>query len=201
MFEVGERGVDAEIVLIIKGSKFMSYYILTNDELKNILDRIIVFIENCDSKVSYLLSAFGVIFTILFTLKFPNLKFIECTLAQPSVSCLFILSLLGFVFSLMCFIKGLYHFTQVLIARTQCTHYQKSKLFFGHIATKYENYQEYLSDVNQITDDAYREDLSSQIYTNSQICNKKFEQYNIGFKFSIYSLPILIVTWTYLFQS
>lgn len=179
----------------------MSNSALTNDELKDVLDRTIGFISNCDSKVSYLLSTFGVIFTILLTLKFPSLKFINESLANVNMNYWVIFFILVMIISLFCFLKGFYHFTQVLFARIDCNNYTPSKIFFGHIGKYNPNYQSYLSSINNVSDEQFREDLASQIYTNSIICNQKFEHYNKGFKFSIYSLPIVIVTWSYLFQS
>lgn len=179
----------------------MSNSAITNDELKDILDRIIGLISNCDSKVSYLLSTFGVIFTILLTLKFPSLNFINENLTKPNVSCWVIFVILAMIVSLFCFLKGLYHFTQVLFARIDCNNYTPSKIFFGHIGKYNTDYKSYLSSINNVSDEQFRVDLSSQVYTNSIICNEKFKHYNKGFKLSIYSLPIVIVTWSYLFQS
>jgi hypothetical protein len=173
---------------------------LTNDELKEILDRIVAFIANCDSKVSYLLSVFGVVFTILLTLKFPNLNFINITFSKLPINYWVIGVILIMVVSLLFFLKGLYHFSRVLFARIECSNYSPSKIFFGHISKYNPDYNHYLLSINNTTVEQYREDLASQIYTNSIICNKKFENYNTGFKCSIYSLPILIVSWSYLFQ-
>lgn len=173
---------------------------LTNEELKETLNRIIGFISNSDSKVSYLLSTFGVIFTILLTLKFPNLNFINGMLSTSPMSCFGLAMIAIMCISLISFLAGLYHLTRVLFARVECNSYAPSKIFFGHISTYSPNYQYYLSSINNVTEEEYRKDLASQVYTNSVICDQKFKHYNKGFKLSVYSLPTLIITWSYLFQ-
>ncbi|OOH86189.1 hypothetical protein BMT54_11255, partial [Pasteurellaceae bacterium 15-036681] len=107
---------------------------LTNEELKQILDRIIGFISNCDNKVSYLLSFLGVISTILFTVKSPNMVFIKSSISQNPINPIFFFGILGFIISIIFFIKGLYHLTQALVAKTNCDEYERSVMFFGHIA-------------------------------------------------------------------
>ena len=48
------------------------------NELNVILERIVTFISNCDTKVSFLLSSLGVVMTILFTLKPIKFDLIKC---------------------------------------------------------------------------------------------------------------------------
>lgn len=171
------------------------------DKLHLTLDRTIGFISNCDTKVSFWLSSLGVIFTILFTVKIPHFNFIveKVSSLQSNIDGYFILGVFAFCLSLCLTVRGIYFLTQVLIAKTECNGYPNSKIFFGHIA-KFSNYRDYFDKVQLTNLEQYKEDLISQIYTNSQICNEKFKNYNKGAKSCIYALPFLIWSWSYIFQ-
>lgn len=161
------------------------------DKLHSILNRNIDFISKCDTKVSFWLSVMGVIFTILFTVRTPNLEYIN----ENGINFM----VLMFIISSFSMMIGIYFLIKVLIAKIECNNYSNSKIFFGHIA-RYSNYRDYLKELTRTNVDDYKEDLVSQIYTNSVICNEKFNSYNKGAKLCIYSLPILILSWSYIFM-
>ena len=76
---------------------------------------------------------------------------------------------------------------------------RKSNIFFGHIAL-HENQQAYWKCLKATNLNKYIEDLVSQIYINSKICEQKFKNYNKGVKMSGISIIFLLVSWLYIFQ-
>ncbi|MGE6325493.1 hypothetical protein ACQKDA_06465 [Psychrobacter sp. NPDC078370] len=169
-----------------------------NEILEKNLERIIGFVANCDSKVSYLLSAVGVILTILFTVKPMNLTFLKSALGSDETNVLLGFSMLAIILSLFYFLQGVYQLSQALTARTKIhSGNSSSMIFFGAISAQAGSH-DYLQSIEK-TDYSYREDLACQIYINSKICTEKFEKYNKGFKFILLSLPFLIISWCYLF--
>ena len=169
-----------------------------NEILEKNLERIIGFVANCDSKVSYLLSAVGVILTILFTVKPMNLTFLKSALGSDETNVLLGFSMLAIILSLFYFLQGVYQLSQALTARTKIhSGNSSSMIFFGAISAQAGSH-DYLQSIEK-NEYSYREDLACQIYINSKICTEKFERYNKGFKLILFSLPLLVVSWSYLF--
>ena len=97
---------------------------------------------------------------------------------------LFIFMLI-FLVSAICFIIGLYFLSKALMAKITNNEDRKSNIFFGHIASN-RNQQAYLNRLEATNLNKYIEDLVSQIYINSKICEQKFKNYNKGVKISWY---------------
>lgn len=173
-----------------------------NDKLHSILERVIGFIGNCDTKVSFWLSSLGVIMTILSAVNPPTLGFIRktVTLSPRNLEQEILLFIFFAVFciSLCRFFIGLYFFSKALTANIKLESYT-SNIFFGHIALK-ESYTDYITSLENTSLEEYLKDLASQIYVNSTICKNKFTYYNKGVKFCSYSLIFLIFSWLYIFQ-
>ncbi len=171
---------------------------VSNEMLEKTLDRTIGFIANCDSKVSYLLSAVGIILTILFTVKPTNLTFLKTALNSNDSYVFLGFGVLGFILSAFYFLKGIYHLSQALTAQTGLhSENSKSMIFFGAISAQGGS-QNYLLSINK-SEYSYREDLACQIFLNSKICDEKFKRYNNGFRLILFNLPILVISWAYLF--
>lgn len=171
---------------------------ISNEILEKNLDRIIGFIANCDSKISYLLSSIGIILTILVTVKPTNLNFLKSALNSDETNILLGLSVLAIILSSFYFLKGVYRLSQALTARTKIhSGNSSSMIFFGAISAQAGSH-DYLQNIEK-NEYSYREDLACQIYINSKICTEKFERYNKGFKLIIFNLPFLVISWCYLF--
>ncbi|MGP5514784.1 hypothetical protein [Psychrobacter alimentarius] len=173
---------------------------ISDEILEKNLERIIGFVANCDSKISYLLSSVGIILTILVTVKPTNLTFIKIAFYGHSDKLYWFLFLgsLGLTFSSFYFLKGIYHLSQALTARTEIhSGNSKSMIFFGAISVQ-EGSNAYLQNIEK-NEYSYRDDLACQIYINSKICTEKFKRYNKGFKLILFSLPFLVISWCYLF--
>ncbi|MCT4606322.1 MAG: hypothetical protein N4A64_09515 [Marinisporobacter sp.] len=168
-----------------------------NDAL-DILDRIIGFVNNCDTKASIMLGIYGVLSTILFTSKgIIKLKNIIITSWKNGMR-YDILYLILIVFSSIVFVFGIYKLFQVLFPKTDCSDKQQdeldldSKVFFGNIA-KNPTYKQYKEKLLNCNDDDYINDIISQIYLNAFICDAKFKNYKIGFLTSFIGCILFVV--------
>lgn len=173
---------------------------ISDEVLEKNLDRIIGFVANCDSKVSYLLSAIGIILTVLLAIKPTNLTFIKSAFYGHSdkLYWFLFLGLVGLALSSYYFLKGIHHLSQSLMARTEIhSENSSSMIFFGAILAQRDGHN-YLQNIEK-NEYSYREDLASQIYVNSEICTEKFKRYNKGFKHILFSIPFLVIFWSYVF--
>lgn len=171
----------------------------TDDKYKN-LERVNFWVSNCDSKVSYLLTIQGIILTIIFTssyagrlvvtlsyrLTFNNfgwdsfLRFVE----GISLYSFIILILISF-----------YNAYLTLRARLDPKIFQEpglvtnSVLFFETIANRsfndFQTDQQMTTNVNSTKLD---NDIDSQIFINSKICQLKFKHYNLTLKYCKFAL-------------
>jgi hypothetical protein len=181
----------------------------TDDKYKN-LDRVNFWITNCDSKVSYLLTLQGIILTIIFTSSYAGRLVV-------TLSYKFTFADFGW-YSFLRFIEGvslytfivfilasLYNAYSTLRARLDPKIFQevglvtKSVLFFGAIAnrsfTDFQTDQQTMTNLNSNTLD---DDIDSQVFINSKICQLKFNYYNMTLKYckfaAIGGLIYLIMT-------
>lgn len=173
---------------------------LTKEEALYTLDRTIGFVNTCDSKSSVILGVFGVMVTILFSGEGINeLKLIIKSAITENTSCgAFYLIFLFIAFSTLCI--GIYKLLIVLFANTNCGEKNHeglendSKIFFGSIS-KNVNFKQYKEKLLTYSEDDYMNDIISQIYINSVICNKKFENYKNGIKLSIAGFLAFVFMW------
>lgn len=160
-------------------------------EANSILDRIIGFVEHCDSKASIMLGFISVLITItipsgimecfLFILKqlFSNLSITNI------FKILIILTPIAFILiSILLLIS-------VLSARTKVSDFDSS-VYFADIANN-ANKRMYADKFLGISEKEYLDDLLSQIYINSRICSNKFEKYNYGLKLGIIGVILIVV--------
>lgn len=161
------------------------------DDLQYTLDVVNSWVNNCDQKAGILLTVFGVAITVLATSDF--LKELRTYIFGPFVEywnnseSQLEFSLGRFtVFSLLVIAVGMlitscYYLFKAIAANTDYEKLRqenprmvaKSYLFFGSISSM--TYEEFRNDNISIKDD-----LKSQIYANSKIASKKFENYNEG---------------------
>ena len=87
---------------------------ISDEVLEKNLDRIIGFVANCDSKVSYLLSAIGIILTVLLAIKPTNLTFIKSAFYGHSdkLYWFLFLGLVGLALSSYYFLKGILSYAE-----------------------------------------------------------------------------------------
>lgn len=172
---------------------------ISTEILEKNLNRIIDLIKNCDTKVSYVLAITGIVISILFKVKTPNLYFIKKAISGDDLYWFFSIAILGLILTSFFCLKGIYCLTQALMAKSDINkENEQSLIFFGSIADKIKNGSDYLANFDSHNYD-YREDLACQIYINSTICTSKFKNYVKGLNLLRWSLPILIICWSYLF--
>lgn len=175
------------------------------DELKNNLDRVNMWIGNCDQKASFLLAAVGVMATVICTSDLAGL--VKNELVRPFVSywtngvgefsafnfvnALFLVAGLGCLFAAIIY---------ALLSLTATTNYEENKqkgmvekslLHYGSIAKM--TFEEY--DKSDIDKNA---DFKSQIYINSCICDAKFKKYKIALTLTLIAMPLLAIAFVLL---
>lgn len=175
---------------------------LNNEELNEILGRINKWIENCDSKVSHILAGIGALAGIVLATDYLSKIISIFYTACKNIGAWTIIYLLFFAFSLGLVIYGVFMLISVLFARVNIETFKAkglktdSLLFFSSIA-KNKSFLEYRNKVNVCSAEQLKDDLISQIYICSLICDKKFELYKKGLLavivgFNVFVLVIVI---------
>lgn len=160
---------------------------ITKDELTLRLDRVNGWINNCDQKSSILLAIEGVVLTILCTSDY--ITFIRQQLILPIYNyyktgngvfsiintiqifilvAMFILIFLSVFYSLQV-IKGTVDIK--LFKQSGLT--EKSLLHFTTISNR--GFNEFKKDITNQSEESMLNDLCSQVYINSSICDNKFK--------------------------
>ena len=167
------------------------------------LDRVINWVNNCDQKASILLALLGLVVTLVFTsdvfVKIDSIiitPFFTYLKTGEGYFCFIrtLLSILLFVslISVSLLIKYLIatlsaNLNYDKIRDKEPGMVEKSYIYFNSIANMKYN------DFNPSTD-AYYEDLRSQVYANSLICKKKFENYAKAIRCIYVALPSLFLS-------
>lgn len=157
----------------------------TREELTDILDRNTAWIENCDSKTSIILAGFGVIVGILLATDYAS-KFVSIFRYMASnVSFWSIVYLIFCVFAIGLILAGCVCWLTVLFARVNLDDFSDrgirsdSLVFFSSIA-KHKTLSLYKQNLEKCETAQINDDLISQIYICSIICDKKFKYYKLG---------------------
>ena len=166
----------------------------THEELKEILDRNTAWIENCDSKTSIILGSFGVIAGIFLATDYVSkFKGILCHMTS-NVFFWTIIYIIFCIFAISLILAGCVCWITVLFARVNPNEFSNrgiksdSLIFFSSIV-KHKSLSSYKQKLEKCETVQMEEDLISQIYICSIICDKKFKYYKLGlFLVSIGSL-------------
>lgn len=157
----------------------------TREELTDILDRNTAWIENCDSKTSIILAGFGVIVGILLATDYAS-KFVNIFRYMiNNVSFWSVVYLIFCVFAIVLILVGCVCWLTVLFARVNLDDFSDrgirsdSLVFFSSIA-KYKTLSLYKQNLEKCEATQINDDLISQIYICSIICDKKFKYYKRG---------------------
>lgn len=167
-----------------------------------ILDRTDSWINSCDNKLSILVGVCGVVLTLFITTESISKAygFIKTILfdVKNLYSYLFLAStaILVVTYGVTCF-----HVISSVVARVNIKKYSqeklsdKSNIFFGSIANR--KYGEYKASLSKSSDEEKMDDVISQIYINSLIAQKKYDQYNKSLIWMIVSAlaTILVIIW------
>lgn len=167
-------------------------------ELNRIYDRINGWIENCDSKVSTTLSGLGVFAGILLATDYIS-KFISiCRFVFDNISICSVTYLIVTAIALCVLICGAVLLVCVLFARIDPKDYEergvkKDSLIFFSAIVKNKNLSKYRAKLKKATCEQVNDDLVSQIYVCSLICDKKFTLYNKGLRLTFIGFFLLVV--------
>lgn len=158
------------------------------------LERNLGFISNCDNKASIILTAVGVLLTIILTSE--GLASIKDILKKSLSQITFLNFIYMFLFfsSVIILLSGILFLISVLIARSGISETKGSKnslIFFGGINSfnKIANYEKAIKKMDKKD---LLDDLISQIYINSKIATKKYRRYNLGLKFTVIGFFLFI---------
>ncbi len=177
----------------------------TKNQITNSIKRYEIishWINNCDSKSSFLLGFYGVILTVIASSKLiDNMKIIF--LLKPCVNCIDINSVINFILliTLIAFIfftiKCFYFIYYTLKARINPDLYSQNQLntnssvFFLTISkNRFEDFENRINNENKL---AFLNDINSQVYINSCIATQKFINYNKSLNATFFGLISLIV--------
>ena len=169
-----------------------------NEELNKILDRVNGWIENCDSKVSTILTGIGVLTGIILATDYLSKLISIFHAACQNISILTVIYLALSFLSLGVLICGVLMLVGVLLARVNIKEFKNkgvntdSLLFFSSIAQN-KNFSKYRDKVNECSKQQLREDLICQIYICSLICDKKFKLYKKGLLFAIVGFGVFVL--------
>lgn len=172
---------------------------LSEQDLKENLDRVNMWIGNCDQKASFLLTLVGIVLTIVFTSDAINK--IKIILIKPFISycregigsfdplnmLIATLLIVGFV----CVCVSIFFLLCCLWAKTDYDSMKKppmekkSLLFYGDIS-KMDYISFCMAEHNRIND------IRTQVYINSIICSKKFKNYKIALLLIFIAIPLLV---------
>lgn len=170
-----------------------------DQQLKDNLDRVNMWIGNCDQKASFILAIIGVVLSICFTSDL--FAFIKGNIVSPIISALdnstsiSLLTIFEALLLLMLFaflIMSVFRMIFALRAKpdlqiiSQPGMESNSMLHYQTIANM--SYREFCEKEVHILND-----LRSQFYVNSCICTSKFENYKRGVKCLEWSIIISIV--------
>ena len=173
---------------------------IRREDALDILDRTIGFINSCDNKAATVLGFFGVIIALIFT--FDGIssitEIIGCLIRN--VSFFYVLFLVFWFASLIVFGYGIYKLLSVLFAKIDCSDMMEddfemdSKIFFGDIA-KNVTFKLYKKKLLSCDSEMIINDIISQIYINSVICQRKFNRYNNGLRSVLLGFVCFTILW------
>lgn len=166
------------------------------------LERVNLWISNCDTKISFALALASAILGIFFTN--GNIKEslnkvlsivmnLDKSIILPTITIIFfIVFIISLLLSIYFLLKGLWGNFGSSLYREEKGLETKSLLFFKTISElKFDNYK---SKVININEEILENDYLSQVYINSVICKRKFKNYNRG----IICLGITLVSFMFL---
>ena len=174
-------------------------------QLENDLERVQNWINNCDQKASILLATIGILFGLFFSTdaifnkitEIPHklLKFWgnnECL--QFFIHSIILLILLA---TIVLIGLSLFYLLKTIKSKIDTSDYRDAicvnnhKTFFGSISATpfYAFHEERCCSTNN----ERFEELTSQLYINSKICNSKFQKYNKGLNLFLWGLLLICI--------
>lgn len=170
------------------------------DELNSILDRNSAWIENCDTKASIILGCIGVIASVFLASDYVATFYdiISAILGRTYISLGLFIFLTITMISLLGIILGCIFLVDVLIPKTNIKDFENrgvspnSVIFYSSIA-KIPSLTKYKNIIAKSSNDDLANEIISQIYVCSIICDQKFCSYKKGLKTCLISFFVFII--------
>ena len=191
---------DIHQTAIIQESIVVNETSFNGQDLKENLDRVNMWISNCDQKTSFVLAMLGVGITILFTSDF--VKYVRKTIIAPFKTYLcdniqnvnWLKCVIAFALIYVCIgvIITFYQLVKSLCAKTDIRRFiqqgieGKSMIHYETVANM--TYKEFCTSEVHIIND-----LRSQVYINSIICTAKFRYYKKAIETLLYTVSGVIL--------
>ena len=166
------------------------------DIATQVLERNIGFINSCDNKTSIILTAIGVVLTLIVTNKglYEIVETIEKCIT--SISLVRIIYLICFIFAIIIMGLGIFNLGSVLIAKTtenaEGIRNVQSHIFFSGIC-KNNNYEKYSKSFRSMNLEELLDETIEQIYINADIANNKYAKYNLGLKQIVMGFMLFVI--------
>lgn len=166
--------------------KNSNYKMQKKNDLIDRLDRILSWTNNCDTKTSIILATLGILTTLFgsefFIEKFKTIIFYNLVSIDFSKIIFLLLLITGFC----CYLIGLFFLIlelfPSLITKNNHNLTQSSTFFFGMIINK--ELSVFKQEILSLKIDEEIDDLISQVYINSVICERKYRFVKRGVFFS-----------------
>jgi len=173
---------------------------LCKEDLLGILDRIINFIHGCDNKTSIILGIFGALGAIFLTSDGIIIFQKRIEEIYNVSQCIGNAYLYLLYFLMLCLIIGLSSFIMVLFPRTKSkikkdTELKQDSVIFFKSISMNQDYESYKIKLINTNEKEYIDDIKSQIYINSYICNKKYIYFKVGLIISYSVLILFTLYW------
>ncbi|MDD3232213.1 MAG: hypothetical protein PHO06_02540 [Clostridia bacterium] len=165
------------------------------EEALNILSRIDGWINNCDTKFSIMLTLLGVFFGLTLSL-FSSFSILRTTIENWEATILLdkivditscSLVIIYIIFIILCTIFS------IIGINAKIKNKNNNPIFFGNIAQN-KNYKDFEVQIKKVSANEYLSLLNEQIFTNSQICTKKYEFYKKSLFCLLSAVLVAIIT-------
>ena len=194
-----------------RGNRKHNKIAYSKDDAYKTLDITNMWIENVDSKISYALAFIGVVLGFIMAEEKPIdigdtvidilekiISFFSSTNRVLNITIeKDIVALLLLCASTVTAIISIVYLLIALKGSISLDEYNedgltiKSNIFWGSVSKK--KYKDFKHEVLNISEDGLMNDITSQIFINSKICNKKFENYNKGIRYIIFTVIIFFI--------
>lgn len=160
------------------------------------LERNIGFVTSCDNKTSIILTAVGVLLTIILTNEglIKIFHILESCIEEKNFCNIFYL--VCFVGSIFIMVLGMFNLVSVLVAKTSeeaiGRKEENSRIFFAGIR-KCGDYNTYNHRFSEMSKEELLNDLLEQVYINADIASLKYKKYNLGLRRTIIGFVLFVV--------
>ena len=171
---------------------------LTKEDLYLILERNSQWIASCDAKASIMIGGIAALAGVGLAFDYVNVIVGKIALLNQSNSLLSFLYLILLLISAASMLAGLFCLVSALRARLKPEDFESrglitdSLLYFGSIA-KNSSVKKYTSKLKECSAKGLREEIISQIYICSIICQKKYKYFNNGLLFCVIGVALFVL--------